>query len=73
MNSCVKTEINCNESVNNKCKIMRNTSNNESEQIMKLIHRIHVCLISTSDHMLGRVIWDKLPECIFQNYLNLPE
>ena len=26
------------------------TSNNESEQIMKLTHRIHVCLIISSIH-----------------------
>ena len=49
MNPCVKTEGKCNESVNNEFKIMRKrrfiTSNNESEQIMKLTHRIHVCLI----------------------------
>ena len=24
--------------------------------------------ISTSDHMFGRVILDKLPECIFENF-----
>ena len=23
--------------------------------------------ISTSNHMFGRTIWDKLPKCIFQN------
>ena len=23
--------------------------------------------ISTSNHMFGRMIWDKLPKCIFQN------
>ena len=48
MNPCVKTEENCNESVNNEFKIMRKrfiTSNNESEQIIKQAHRIHVCLI----------------------------
>ena len=48
MNPCVKTEEKCNESVNNEFKIMRKrfiTSNNESEQIIKQAHRIHVCLI----------------------------
>ena len=50
MNPCVKTEGKCNESVTNDFKIMREsssfiTSNNESEQIMKLNHRIHICLI----------------------------
>ena len=25
-------------------------------------------LISTSNHMFGRAIWDKLPECIFENF-----
>ena len=50
MNPCVKTEGKCNESVTNYFKIMREsnsfiTSNNESEQIMKLNHRIHICLI----------------------------
>ena len=50
MNSCVKTEGKCNEfkSVNNEFKIMRkrdSSSNNESEQIIKQSHRIHVCLI----------------------------
>ena len=24
--------------------------------------------ISTSNHMLGRAIWDKLPKCIFENF-----
>ena len=24
--------------------------------------------MSTSDHMLGRAIWDKLSECIFENF-----
>ena len=24
--------------------------------------------ISTSNHMLGRAIWDKLPECIFEHF-----
>ena len=24
--------------------------------------------ISTSNHMFGRAIWDKLPECIFENF-----
>ena len=27
--------------------------------------------ISTSNHMFGRVIWDKLPKCIFLNILKL--
>ena len=25
-------------------------------------------LISTGNHMFGKVIWDKLPECIFENF-----
>ena len=25
-------------------------------------------LISSSDHMFGRAIWDKLPEYIFENF-----
>ena len=25
-------------------------------------------VISTSNHMFGRAIWDKLPECIFENF-----
>ena len=25
-------------------------------------------LISTSNHMFGRVIWNKLPECICENF-----
>ena len=53
MNPCVKMEGKCNESVNNEFKIMRKrdslhqimTLTNESEQIMKQTHRIHVCLI----------------------------
>ena len=24
--------------------------------------------ICTSNHMLGKAIWDKLPECIFENF-----
>ena len=44
MNPSVKTEGKCNESVNNE-KNRFITSNNESEQIMKQTHRIHVCLI----------------------------
>ena len=24
--------------------------------------------ISTSNHMFGRAIWDKLPKCIFESY-----
>ena len=27
-------------------------------------------MISTSNHMSGRVIWDKLQECIFENFEN---
>ena len=47
MDPCVKTEGECNESVNNEFKIMRksNISNNESDQIMKLTHRIHIYFI----------------------------
>ena len=48
MNPCVKTEGKCNESVNNEFTITRkrdSSSNNGGEQIMKLIPRIHVCLI----------------------------
>ena len=26
------------------------------------------CAVSTSNHMFGRAIWDKLPECIFENF-----
>ena len=26
------------------------------------------CSISTSNYMFGRVIWDKLPKCIFENF-----
>ena len=58
MNPCVKTEGKCNESVNNEFKIMRKrdslhqimTLTNESEQIMKQTHRIHVCLIISLIH-----------------------
>ena len=45
MNPYVKTEGKCNEFVNNEFTIMRkrdSSSNNESEQIMKQTHRIHV-------------------------------
>ena len=49
MNPCVKMEGKCNESVNNGIQNDKEkqfiTSNNESEQIMKLTHRIHACLI----------------------------
>ena len=50
MNPCVKTEGKCNESVSNQLKIairyiQELTSNNKSDQIMKLTHLIHVCLI----------------------------
>ena len=45
----MKSEGNCNESVNNESKIMRESNSlyqiNESEQIMNLTHRIHVRLI----------------------------
>ena len=27
-------------------------------------------LISTSNHMLWRTIWDKMPECMFENVKN---
>ena len=40
----MKTEGKCNESLNNEEKQFI-TSNNESEQIMKLTHRIHAYLI----------------------------
>ena len=53
MNPYVKTEGKCNESVNNEFTIMRkrdSSSNNESEQIMKQTHRIHVYLIIFSFH-----------------------
>ena len=26
--------------------------------------------VCTSNHMFGRAIWDKLPECIFENFEN---
>ena len=26
-------------------------------------------IISASNNMFGRAIWDKLPECIFENFL----
>ena len=44
MNSSVKTEGKCNESVNNEFKMEKQfiTSNNKSEQIIKLTHCIHV-------------------------------
>ena len=43
----METEGKCNESVNNEFKEEKQfiTSSNESEQIMKLTHRIQVCLI----------------------------
>ena len=28
----------------------------------------HVVLVSTSNHMFGKAIWDKLPERIFENF-----
>ena len=31
-------------------------------------HNLHT--VSTSNHMLGRAIWDKLVECIFENLEN---
>ena len=49
MNPCVKVKGKCNESVNNEFRNYEEkrfiTSNNESEQIMKQTHRIHVFLI----------------------------
>ena len=48
MNPSVKTEEKCNESVSNEFKRMRKSNSLHqimSEQIMKLTHRIHVCLI----------------------------
>ena len=33
---------------------------------------IIMLMISTTNYMLGRAIWDKLPECIFKNS-KLPE
>ena len=30
--------------------------------------RILLYQISTSNYMFGRAIWDKLPECIFENF-----
>ena len=50
MNPCVKAEGKCNKSVSNQLKIAIHyiqgpTSNNNSEQTMKLTHYIHVCLI----------------------------
>ena len=55
MNPCVKTEGKCNESVTNELKIIRENNSlheitNESEQIMKQAHRIHVCLIIFAIH-----------------------
>ena len=54
MNPCLKTEGKCNESVNNEFKTTRKRDslhhNNESEQIMKQTHHIHVCLISFLIH-----------------------
>ena len=44
MNPRVKTEEKCNESVNNEEKQFI-TSNNESEEIRKVTHGFHVCLI----------------------------
>ena len=39
----------------------------------KMKSRIFLCdnllakSISTNNHMFGRVVWDKLPKCIFKN------
>ena len=33
-----------------------------------MINISNYLLISTSNHMFGRVIWGKLPECIFENF-----
>ena len=30
--------------------------------------RINTQLISTTNHMFERTIWNKLPECIFENF-----
>ena len=38
-------------------------------QVTKETFRINYdFLISTSNHMFGRAIWDKLPERIFENF-----
>ena len=30
---------------------------------------LYLCIsICTSNHMFGRVTWDKLPECVFENF-----
>ena len=53
-NPCVRTEQEFNESVNNEFKNNEEkqfiTSNNESEQIMKLTQQLHVCLIKFLIH-----------------------
>ena len=34
-----------------------------------MINSSFMCyLISTANHMFGKAIWDKLPECIFENF-----
>ena len=34
-----------------------------------LIHNVSsILVIGTSNHMFGRVIWDKLLKCIFENF-----
>ena len=57
MNPCVKVKGKCNESVNNEFRNYEEkrfiTSNNESEQIMKQTHRIHVFLIIFLIHYFG--------------------
>ena len=35
---------------------------------LKLQLHIQTVRISTSNRMFGRTIWDKLPECIFENF-----
>ena len=34
---------------------------------LKVFHNTNYA-ISTSNHMFGRAIWDKLPVCIFENF-----
>ena len=57
MNPCVKVKEKYNESVNNEFRNYEEkrfiTSNNESEQIMKQTHRIHVFLIIFLIHYFG--------------------
>ena len=60
MNPCVKTEEECKQWIskqwiqNNEEKQLI-TSNNESEQIMNLTRRIHVCLLI----FFNSLFWDK--------------